>query len=181
MKLLTHKLLHAFISISLFFCSNLAFSTDSTSPEDIVHDFYSQYLKDDSGNDEALVKKYVSDQLSNSIEDSTMCNYDSSDSVTASESESEKKCLQKRECKQYKGNYICDWGGFWIESDVNYFTKSQDVYPSWNLNIKTRAIMNDGSKSVIGIVLGNDSDLKKSLRVSLVKMKTGWKIISVTE
>ena len=144
-----------------------------------MHNFYSEYLKNDTESNDALVKKYVSDQLLNSITDSTMCNYDSDDSVSASELE--KKCSQKHECKQYKGNYICDWDGVWIESDVNYFTKSQDVYPSWKLNIKTSTITNDGSNSVVGVVLGNNSEPKNTLKVSLKKINTDWKITGVTE
>ncbi|HDK6715898.1 TPA: DUF3828 domain-containing protein [Klebsiella quasipneumoniae] len=179
MKSLTHNLFYAFICAFLFSFSHLAFAAESTSPEDIVHDFYSEYLKDDTGNNDALVKKNASDQLINSIADSTMCNYDSDDSVSTSELE--KKCAQKHECKQYKGNYICDWDGVWIESDVNYFTKSQDVYPSWKLNIKTSTITNDGSKSVVEVVLGNDSEPKNTLKVSLKKINTDWKIVGVTE
>ncbi|MEY7435891.1 DUF3828 domain-containing protein, partial [Enterobacter cloacae] len=157
----------------------IAFAAEPTNPEDIVHDFYSEYLKDYSKNNDALIKKYVSDQLMDSIADSTMCNYDSDDSISASELE--KKCSQKHECKQYKGNYVCDWYGVWIESDVNYFTKSQDIYPSWKLNIKTNTITDNGSKSVVGVVLGDDSESKNTLRVSLKKINTSWKIISVTE
>lgn len=179
MKSLTHNLFYAFICAFLFSFLHLAFAAESTSPEDIVYDFYSEYLKDDTGNNEALVKKNASDQLINSIADSTMCNYDSDDSVSASELE--KKCAQKHECKQYKGNYICDWDGVWIESDVNYFTKSQDVYPSWKLNIKTSTITNDGSKSVVEVVLGNDSEPKNTLKVSLKKINTDWEIVGVTE
>ncbi|MEG1111089.1 MAG: DUF3828 domain-containing protein [Hafnia sp.] len=179
MKSLTHNLFYVFISTLLISCSHLAFAAESINPEVIVHDFYSEYLKNGTESNEALVKKYVSDQLLNSITDSTMCNYDSDDSVSASELE--KKCSQKHECKQYKGNYICDWGGVWIESDVNYFTKSQDIYPSWKLNIKTSTITNDGSKSVVGVVLGNNSEPKNTLKVSLKKINTDWKITGVTE
>lgn len=179
MKLSIHKIFHAFIYAFLLTCSHAALSAESTNPADIVHDFYSEYLKDDTGNNDAIIKKYVSDQLMNSITDSTMCNYDSDDSVSASELE--KKCSQKHECKQYKGNYICDWYGVWVESDVNYFTKSQDTYPSWKLNIKTNTITENGSKSVVGVVLGDDSEPKNTLNVSLKKIDSSWKIISVTE
>lgn len=189
MKSPSHNLFYAFISTFLIVCSHLAFAAESINPEDIVHDFYSEYLKDEAGDNGVLVKKYVSYQLMNSIADSTMCNYDSDDSVSASASASEleleleleKKCSLKHECKQYKGNYICDWDGVWIESDVNYFTKSQDVYPSWKMNIKTNIITKDSIKSVVGVVLGNDSEPKNTLRVSLEKIDTSWKIISVTE
>ncbi|MCM7171043.1 DUF3828 domain-containing protein [Enterobacter cloacae] len=179
MKLSINNLFYVFIYAFLFTCSRIAFAAEPTNPEDIVHDFYSEYLKDYSKNNDALIKNYVSDQLMDSIADSTMCNYDSDDSISASELE--KKCSQKHECKQYKGNYVCDWYGVWIESDVNYFTKSQDIYPSWKLNIKTNTITDNGSKSVVGVVLGDDSESKNTLRVSLKKINTSWKIISVTE
>lgn len=179
MKLSTNNLFYTFIYAFLFTCAHIAFAAEPTNPEDIVHDFYSEYLKDDSKNNDALIKKYVSDQLMDSIADSTMCNYDSDDSISASELE--KKCSQKHECKQYKGNYVCDWYGVWIESDVNYFTKSQDIYSSWKLNIKINTITDNGSKSVVGVVLGDDSEPKNTLRVSLKKINTSWKIISVTE
>ncbi|EAN4327046.1 DUF3828 domain-containing protein [Salmonella enterica] len=165
--------------------SNLSFGEDNSpaldgeSPEFVVKTFYSEYLKDDTGNKDAIIKKYVSDQLMNSITDSIMCNYDSDDTVSGSELE--KTCSQKHECKQYKGNYICDWYGVWVESDVNYFTKSQDTYPSWKLNIKTSTITENGSNSVVGVVLGDDSEPKNSLNVSLKKIDSSWKIISVTE
>lgn len=179
MKLSTPNIFHAFLYTFLLTFSHVVISAESIKPADIVHDFYSEYLNDAMGNNNIILKKYVSDQLMNSITDSTMCNYDSDDSVSTSELE--KECSQKHECKQYKGNYICDWYGVWVESDVNYFTKSQDTYPSWKLNIKTRTITENGSKSVVGVVLGNDSEPKHSLNVSLKKIDSSWKIISVTE
>ena len=179
MKSLTHNLYYVFISAFLIACSHLVFAAESLTPEDIVHDFYSEYLKNDAEDNKILVKKYVSEQLLNNIADSAICNYDSDDSISASELK--KICSQVRECKNYKGNYICNWGGVWIESDVDYFTKSQDIYPSWKLNIKTSTIMKDESTSVIEVVLGNDSEPKNTLKVSLNKINAGWKIISVTE
>jgi len=179
MKSLIHGLHRVFIYMFIFTYSHLAFADKSIIPEYIVHEFYSEYIKDDLGSHETLVKKYVSDHLMKSINDSTMCNYDSDGSVSASELE--KKCSQKHECKKYKGNYICDWYGVWIESDVNYFTKSQDIYPSWRLKIKTRTITKDRNKSVVEVVMGDDSEPKNILRVSLNKINTSWKIISVTE
>lgn len=179
MKLSTPNIFHAFLYTFLLTCSHVALSTESIKPADTVHDFYSKYLKDDTGNNNEIIKKYVSNQLMNSITDSTMCNYDSDDSVSTSEIE--KKCSQKHECKQYKGSYICDWYGVWVESDVNYFTKSQDIYPSWKLNIKTSTIKENGNKSVVGVVLGDDSEPKNILHVSLKKIDSSWKIISVTE
>lgn len=179
MKLSTPNVFHAFFYAFLLTCSHVALSAESIKPADIVHNFYSEYLKDDTGSNNAIIKKYVSGQLMNSITDSIMCNYDSDDSVSTSELE--KKCSQKHECKQYKGNYICDWYGVWVESDVNYFTKSQETYPSWKLNIKTSTITENGNKSVVGVVLGDDSEPKNSLHVFLKKIDSSWKIISVTE
>ena len=49
------------------------------------------------------------------------------------------------------------------------------------LNIKTSTITENGNKSVIGVVLGDDSEPKNSLHVSLKKIDSSWKIISVTE
>lgn len=87
MKLSTPNIFHAFLYAFLLTCSHVALSAESTNPADIVHNFYSEYLKDDAGNSDAIIKKYVSDKLMNSITDSTMCNYDSDDSVSASELE----------------------------------------------------------------------------------------------
>lgn len=83
MKPLTHNLSYFFISTYLIAYSHLAFAAESINPEDLVRDFYSEYLKNDTENKDTLVKKYVADQLLNSISDSTMCNYDSNDSVSA--------------------------------------------------------------------------------------------------
>ena len=108
-----------------------------------------------------------------------MCNYDSDDSI--SESELAKKCAQKHECKQDKGNYICDWYGIWVETDVNYFTKSQDVFLSWRTNINTFDVTQKGSDSLVGVILGDGSEPKARFKVSLKKDNGNWKIISVTE
>lgn len=179
MKVLMINLRYTFLFAFVVFFSHLSFANELTSPESTVYDFYTVYLKDDSVDNAALNNKYVSDELMKSVNDSTMCNYDSDDSVT--EAELEKKCTLKHECKQYKGNYICEWYGIWVESDVNYFTKSQDVYPSWQSNIKTSAIAQDVNNSVVGLILGDDSGPKNKLTVSLKKEKGRWKIISVTE
>nr|WP_240725726.1 MULTISPECIES: YbjP/YqhG family protein [unclassified Escherichia] len=49
------------------------------------------------------------------------------------------------------------------------------------MNIKTGTITENGSKSVVGVILGDDSEPKNSLNVSLKKIDSNWKIISVTE
>ena len=136
-------------------------------------------IKNDAEDNDILVRNYVSEQLLNSIADSAICHYDFDESISASESE--KICLQVLGCKNHNENYICDWGRVRIESDVDYFTKSQDIYPSWKLNIKTSTLTEDESTSVIEVVLGNDPEPKNTLNVSLNKINAGWKIISVTE
>ncbi|ALB63563.1 hypothetical protein AFK62_14110 [Cronobacter condimenti 1330] len=178
-KISRHKFLANFPFTIVFLFSNLSLADELNNPEDIVHDFYSAYLKDEPTGNDVLVKKHVSDELKKSINDSTMCNYDSDDSV--SESELAKKCSTKHECKKDKGNYICDWYGVWVESDVNYFTKSQDTYPSWQSNINTSTIKRDEDNSVVRLVLGNGAETNNELKVSLRKYNDGWKIISVTE
>lgn len=179
MKSLTHKLRVAFVFLFSLSFSNISLADESKSSESIVHDFYSAYLQPGSGGNDALIKTYVSDELVKSINDSTMCNYDTADSI--SESELAKKCSQKHECKQDKGNYACDWHGIWVETDVNYFTKSQDVLLSWRTNINTFDVTQKGSDSLVDVVLGNDSEPKARFKVSLKKENGNWKIISVTE
>lgn len=179
MKSLTHKIRIASLFLIALSFSNFSQAGESKGPENIVHDFYSAYLQDNSDDNDALVKTYVSDELVKSINDSTMCNYDSDDSIP--ESELAKKCSQKHECKQDKNNYICDWYGTWVESDVNYFTKSQDTYPSWQSNINTSIIKSSNNDSEVDLVLGNRSEPNNHLKVSLKKINGSWKIISVTE
>lgn len=170
-------------NVFLFFCMfilpQLALATEITPPESTVISFYKAYLSADSINNSSIVSKYVSDGLMKNINDSTMCNYDSDDSVPAAELE--KLCSKKRECKEYKGNYLCDWHGVWIESDVNYFTKSQDVYPSWKSNIKTSTVRQNAQQSVIDVVFGEGKEISNSLQVTLKKDGNDWKIISVIE
>lgn len=159
--------------------SHFTLAAGFTGIESTVNNFYKAYLSDNSANNEVLISEYVSNELMRSINDSTMCNYDSDNSVSAAELEN--KCSQKHECKQYKGNYICDWYGVWVESDVNYFTKSQDVYPSWKSNIKTSTISQNSKESLVGVILGAGADPKVKLIVTLKQENDGWKIISVTE
>lgn len=177
MKSLINK--YRLVFLFIFSFSNFSLAEESKSPEIIVHEFYSTYLQDESGGNDVLVKTYVSDELAKSINDSTLCSYDSDDSIP--ESELAKKCSQKHECKQDKGNYICDWYGVWVESDVNYFTKSQDTYPSWQSNINTSTIKKNDNNSEVKLVLGNGTEPNKYINVSLKKINDSWKIISVTE
>lgn len=179
MKSLTHKLRIAFLLLFSLSFSNVSLAYESISPESVVHDFYSAYLQDKSGGNEALIKTYVSEHLAKSINDSTMCNYDSDDSIP--ESKLAKKCSQKHECKQEEDNYSCDWSGIWVETYVNYFTKSQDMLSSWRTNINTFDVTQKGSDSLVDVVLGNGSEPKARFKVSLKKENGSWKIISVTK
>lgn len=179
MNSLSFTLRNTLFFIFLFVFSHLALAAGLIGPESTVSNFYKAYLNDGSVEHNALINQYVSDKLTKSINDSTMCNYDSDGSVSASDLE--KICSQKQECKKYKGNYMCDWYGVWVESDINYFTKSQDVYPSWQSHIKTNIISQKSKESLIGVVLGGGTDPTKKLRVTLKQENDGWKIISVTE
>lgn len=179
MKLLKFNFRDVLIIVFTLMISHSALANVETSPESTVLQFYKAYLSDDTTNDETLTDQYVSNDLMRSINDASMCNYDSDGSV--SDSELEQKCALKRECKEYKGNYLCDWHGVWVESDVNYFTKSQDVYPSWKSIIKTSLLSQNGKESRVRVVLGNGADPTLNLNVTLQEQNDDWKIISVTE
>lgn len=168
---------HVFLSLSLLIFSSLTFASDVISPKNTVMHFYHALLNDDSRSYSKLVNKYVSDELLRSINDSSLCNYDSDGSVSAAEIE--KLCSQKHECKEDKRSYICDWYGIWVESDVNYFTKSQDIYPSWETNIKTSLLMQTGQESIVNVTLGDGTEPINTLRVALKKVDNSWKIIRV--
>ena len=75
-----------------------------------------------------LVRKYVLSNVIQSINHSSLCNYDSDDSVKFDGLE--KMCAKKRECSDSNGYYKCNWDCVWVETDVDYFTKSQDIYLS---------------------------------------------------
>ena len=114
-----------------------------------------------------------------SINDSMMCNYDSDDSVLAEELEG--KCSQKHECKQFKERYICNWHGVWVDTDVDYFTKSQDIYPSWRENISTFDVFQKENDSSVNVILGAGSEPKVKFKVMLKIIDEKWKITSVSE
>lgn len=179
MSSLAFNMRNGYLSIYVFIFSPWVLASEFTSPESTAIGFYKEYLNDDSKNNELIVSEYVSEKLMKSINDSTMCNYDSNESI--SDIELESICSKKHECKEYKGNYLCDWYGIWIESDVNYFTKSQDVYPSWKSNIKTSTVIQKEKESVINVFLGDGTEPTSTLRVTLTKNDNNWKIISVTE
>ncbi len=108
-----------------------------------------------------------------------MCKYDSDDSVSAEELEG--KCSQKRECKQFKGRYIFNWHGALVDTDVECFTRSQDIYPSWKASISTFDVSHKENDSSVIVILGADFESKVKFNVMLEKIDGKWKVTSVTE
>lgn len=167
---------NVFLFAFLLCLSNFTLASGQTSPESIVYNFYKSYLKEESSDNSRLLSQYVSDELMKSINDSMMCNYDS---VSAEELEG--KCSQKRECQQFKGRYICNWHGAWVDTDVDYFTKSQDIYPSWKTSISTFDLSQKDNDSSVNVILGAGSEPKVKFKVILERIDGKWKITSITE
>ncbi|CAD5882533.1 DUF3828 domain-containing protein [Escherichia coli] len=170
---------NVFLFASLLCLSNFTLASVQASPESMVYEFYKSYLKEKSSDNSRLLSQYVSDELMKSINDSMMCNYDSDDSVSAEELEG--KCSQKHECKQFKERYICNWHGVWVDTDVDYFTKSQDIYPSWRANISTFDVFQKENDSSVNVILGAGSEPKVKFKVMLKIIDEKWKITSVSE
>ena len=170
---------NVFLFASLLCLSNFTLASVQASPESMVYEFYKSYLKEKSSDNSRLLSQYVSDELMKSINDSMMCNYDSDDSVSAEELEG--KCSQKHECKQFKERYICNWHGVWVDTDVDYFTKSQDIYPSWRANISTFDVFNKENDSSVNVILGAGSEPKVKFKVMLKIIDEKWKITSISE
>lgn len=170
---------NVFLFASLLCLSNFTLASVQASPESMVYEFYKSYLKEKSSDNSRLLSQYVSDELMKSINDSMMCNYDSDDSVSAEELEG--KCSQKHEYKQFKERYICNWHGVWVDTDVDYFTKSQDIYPSWRANISTFDVFQKENDSSVNVILGAGSEPKVKFKVMLEIIDEKWKITSVSE
>ncbi|EPA8263310.1 DUF3828 domain-containing protein [Escherichia coli] len=170
---------NVFLFASLLCLSNFTLASVQASPESMVYEFYKSYLKEKSSDNSRLLSQYVSDELMKSINDSMMCNYDSDDSVSAEELEG--KCSQKHECKQFKERYICNWHGVWVDTDVDYFTKSQDIYPSWRASISTFDVFQKENDSSVNVILGAGSEPKVKFKVMLKIIDEKWKITSVSE
>ncbi|GDP01662.1 hypothetical protein BvCmsNSNP012_02722 [Escherichia coli] len=170
---------NVFLFASLLCLSKFTLASVQASPESMVYEFYKSYLKEKSSDNSRLLSQYVSDELMKSINDSMMCNYDSDDSVSAEELEG--KCSQKHECKQFKERYICNWHGVWVDTDVDYFTKSQDIYPSWRANISTFDVFQKENDSSVNVILGAGSEPKVKFKVMLKIIDEKWKITSVSE
>lgn len=170
---------NVFLFASFLCLSNFTLASVQASPESMVYEFYKSYLKEKSSDNSRLLSQYVSDELMKSINDSMMCNYDSDDSVSAEELEG--KCSQKHECKQFKERYICNWHGVWVDTDVDYFTKSQDIYLSWRANISTFDVFQKENDSSVNVILGAGSEPKVKFKVMLKIIDEKWKITSVSE
>ncbi|EPR7283003.1 DUF3828 domain-containing protein [Escherichia coli] len=170
---------NVFLFASLLCLSNFTLASVQASPESMVYEFYKSYLKEKSSDNSRLLSQYVSDELMKSINDSMMCNYDSDESVSAEELEG--KCSQKHECKQFKERYICNWHGVWVDTDVDYFTKSQDIYPSWRASISTFDVFQKENDSSVNVILGAGSEPKVKFKVMLKIIDEKWKITSVSE
>lgn len=147
----------------------------SASPEQVVKEFYEGYLK--NINEEYLIEYYVTPELALKLYHSSICNYDSD----ADEKELEKVCKKEQKCKNYSGNIVCDWEGTWIETDVNYFIKSQDNYPSWEKNIVVLKSKQTATYSTIDLMLGDGTDPILILQIILIKQGNNWKINQVTK
>ena len=143
------------------------------SPVSVVLDFYRLNLQDSSsdGYDQS-VKQYVTLTLQKNISDSISCNYDSDDTDQA-------LCDTPRPCKTTENHSACLWGDNWVENDVNYYTKSQDIYDSWvNYRDAYTESQTDEMATVL-VTLGNPPDELLPLRVTVINEKGNWKINNV--
>ncbi|EOE0523644.1 DUF3828 domain-containing protein [Providencia stuartii] len=150
-------------------------ASSGLSPEEVVVNFYEGYLK--NINEESLVENYVTPELVLKLYYSSICHYDSD----VDEKELEKICKKEQECRKNRGNIVCNWDGTWIETDVNYFIKSQDNYPSWEKSIKILKIKQTDAYSKISLILGDGTEPKLNLQIILVKQGNNWKINRVTK
>ncbi|EKT60361.1 hypothetical protein OOA_12305 [Providencia burhodogranariea DSM 19968] len=145
------------------------------SPEEVVMNFYEGYLK--NTDEETLVELYVTPELALKLYHSSICNYDSD----VDENELKKICRKDQKCKKNSGNIVCNWDGTWIETDVNYFIKSQDNYPSWEKNIVVLKSKQTATYSKIDLILGDGTDPILNLQIVLIKQGSNWKINRVTK
>lgn len=173
-----YKFIRRFIFLLILpLLSRVSFATAIVSPEDIVNDFYHSYLSSGGVGEEKLTNKFVMPDVMNSINHSYQCNYDSDES--ASNENLEKICSQKRECKSSNGDYICNWDGVWIEADTDYFTKSQDIYPSWAKKITITPLEIHEANAEVKVSLGEYPDPVINLKVTLISIDHSWKINGV--
>lgn len=158
----------------LVFSSCTAFSSQDASAEKVLLDFYQAYINEIGGEGSELVGKHVVNNVVQSINNSFQCNYDSDNT-----DDYKKVCAKKRDCKNSKGDYICNWNGVWVETDVNYFTKSQDFYPSWSQCITITRLKENATGAEFKVSLGEFPEPVMKLQVKLVLVEHTWKISSV--
>lgn len=159
--------------------SRLSYSSQLDSAEKVLNYFYHSYIREDGAASSDLVTTYVLSDVIKSVNNSSLCNYDSDDS--ASGEDLEKMCAKKRDCKSSKGDYICNWDGVWVETDVNYFTKSQDIYPTWKKVINITPLKKSDASADFKVSLGKYPEPVMRLKVSLVPVERSWKISRVTK
>ncbi|WBU50070.1 DUF3828 domain-containing protein [Kosakonia pseudosacchari] len=80
---------------------------------------------------------------------------------------------------KFKGRYICNWHSDWVNTDVDYFTKSQDIYPSWKASISTFDVSQKENDSSVNVILG--AGFEPKFKVMLERIDGKRKITSVTE
>ncbi|MCW2457613.1 UNVERIFIED_ORG: hypothetical protein M2414_005386 [Rahnella aquatilis] len=166
------------LAMFIFSLSNMAVSAEVDEPETIVREFYKEYLINPATNKDDLVGKYVFPDVIQSIKNSTYCNYDSDDAENTKHMD--RICAKNRECRTDKGSDICNWDGVWVETDVNYFTKSQDAPPSWGNHIETVSRERLPDSASFDVTLGEKPDYIMKLRVTLKYIGSEWKISGVT-
>lgn len=170
----------------LFTLSAFASNLNEIPPEQVVSNFYHWYTEtpDEPGEkSDNELKNYVTERLIINTTQSMKCNYDYEDmdgtehiaGVVSSE------CQKERECKASVKNFICNWGGTWVETDVNYFTKSQDVYPTWSTDIQVTPITKTENEAAVNVSLGAGIDPIMQLQVLLILENGQWKISNVSQ
>lgn len=156
-----------------------SFAAEVVPPENVVNNFYHSYLSNYEKSGGGLTNRFVMPNVMQNINNSYRCNYDSE--ASSNNENLEKICSKKRECKSSKGNYICNWDGVWVETDTDYFTKSQDVYPSWEKNITITPLKVHDENAEFMVSLGKSPCPVTNLKVSLIYLDHNWKINGVTK
>lgn len=143
------------------------------SPEEVVLDFYRLNLQDPPSDGYTKSQDlYVSPSLQVSINDSLSCNFDGPDTDQAF-------CDQPRPCKETAHNVVCLWGDYWVENDVNYYTKSQDYPDSWITERAAHTESQSADTATVRITLGKAPEPLRSFRVKLILTGGQWKIDNI--
>lgn len=136
----------------------------SDDPNKHVYQFYHLYLDNPAIHDEVLTE-YVAKPLLEAIDTSMQCNYGQSEG-------DEKVCSS--ECIENK----CTYGHVWVETDVDYFTKSQDPNTDWANTLETKLVSSNETSALVMVTLDKTDNV--SYAVTLVNDEggpdSGWKI-----